>query len=282
MLIANPIYDAVFKYLLEDFDIAKGIISTIIGEEIIELEFLPQERSATSEKHLLTVYRVDFKAVIKTANGTHKKVLIELQKGKQPIDVMRFRRYLGDNYSKTDELKGQKEALPIITIYFLGFKLSLKYAVIKIGRNYVNVANGEVIDGKDDFAEKLTHDSYIVQIPYLPEQTQSKVEEILSVFNQTRVLKSEEWILNYKDTSNDELLRKIVNRLSNAAASEEVQYEIESEEYFEHSLDAWVRKNNEKLFAKDEVIAEKDKELAEKEQEIEQMRLIIEKLSKQK
>ncbi len=275
MLIANPIYDAVFKYLLEDSEIAKGIISTIIGEEIIELEFRPQERSAHSEKHLMTVYRVDFKAVIKLPNGTHKKVLIELQKGKQPIDVMRFRRYLGDNYSKADESNGQKEALPIITIYFLGFKLSLKYAVIKIGRQYVNVANGEVIDGKDDFAEKLTHDSYIVQIPFLPEQTQNKVEQILSVFNQNRVLKSEEWILNYKDETNNELLHKIVNRLSNAAASEEVQDEIESEEYFEHSLDAWLRKHNEKLLEKDEVIAEKEKEL-------EKMRLLIEQLSKEK
>jgi hypothetical protein len=30
----------------------------------------------------------------------------------------------------------RSEALPIITIYFLGFKLSLKYAVIKSGREY--------------------------------------------------------------------------------------------------------------------------------------------------
>ena len=33
MRIANPIYDVVFKYLLEDNKIAKKLISLIIGEE---------------------------------------------------------------------------------------------------------------------------------------------------------------------------------------------------------------------------------------------------------
>ena len=31
MLIANPIYDTVFKYLMENLDIAKGIISTMMN-----------------------------------------------------------------------------------------------------------------------------------------------------------------------------------------------------------------------------------------------------------
>ena len=38
MHIANPIYDVVFKYLMEDNDIAKLIISTIIGEDIVALD----------------------------------------------------------------------------------------------------------------------------------------------------------------------------------------------------------------------------------------------------
>ena len=32
MLIANPIYDVVFKYLMANVEIAKGVISTIINE----------------------------------------------------------------------------------------------------------------------------------------------------------------------------------------------------------------------------------------------------------
>ena len=78
MIIANPIYDSVFKFLLEDIDVAKRFISNIIGEEIIELTFKPQEQTTLSTKYLLTVFRLDFKALIKTPSGGHKKVLIEL------------------------------------------------------------------------------------------------------------------------------------------------------------------------------------------------------------
>ncbi|MCP4150726.1 MAG: hypothetical protein GY757_23475, partial [bacterium] len=43
MRIANPIYDVVFKYLMEDNDIARLIISTIIRQKVISLEFRPRE-----------------------------------------------------------------------------------------------------------------------------------------------------------------------------------------------------------------------------------------------
>jgi hypothetical protein len=35
MYIANPIYDVVFKYLMEDNKVTKQFISVIIGEEVI-------------------------------------------------------------------------------------------------------------------------------------------------------------------------------------------------------------------------------------------------------
>ena len=50
MQIANPIYDVVFKYLMEDAKIAKLLISSIIGEEIETLDFRPQEFTADIDK----------------------------------------------------------------------------------------------------------------------------------------------------------------------------------------------------------------------------------------
>ena len=55
MIIANPIYDTVFKFLLEDLTIGKKLISVIIGEEVLELEVRPQEQTTPSNKFLLTV-----------------------------------------------------------------------------------------------------------------------------------------------------------------------------------------------------------------------------------
>ncbi len=39
VIIANPIYDVVFKYLMANLDIARGVISTIIDEEIVVTRF---------------------------------------------------------------------------------------------------------------------------------------------------------------------------------------------------------------------------------------------------
>ena len=67
MLIANPIYDVVFKYLMEDERAARLVLSTIIDEEIEELRFTPRERTAHVPSLGVTVYRLDFSAVIRTA-----------------------------------------------------------------------------------------------------------------------------------------------------------------------------------------------------------------------
>ena len=76
MLLANPIYDVVFKYLMEDTEIARGLLSKIIGEEIIDISVQPQEYAGRSDKFEVIILRWDFKATIKTKAGKQKKVLI--------------------------------------------------------------------------------------------------------------------------------------------------------------------------------------------------------------
>ena len=72
--IANPIYDVVFKYMMEDNAVAKLLISSIIGEEVVSLEPKPQEHTRDKvtigdSESSLTVYRLDFSAKIKVPNG---------------------------------------------------------------------------------------------------------------------------------------------------------------------------------------------------------------------
>ena len=286
MLIANPIYDSVFKFLMEDLRIAKSILRLLTGEDILSLEIKPQEKTATSKKHLLTVYRLDFSAVIKTETGEEKKVLIELQKGKQPIDVLRFRRYLGENYSKPDEINGLRQSLPIITIYILGFPLSVKHALLKVNRVYHDLLNGEIITQKDEFIEKLTHDCYIVQIPFLPEKAKNKIEKILSVFNQQWVFSSQQpWLLRFPQDLNqieDEDLKKVLERLSFAAQSEEVKAKIMIEEEIDNSIDEVLRVKDELILRKETELMEKEKELKEKGKELKEKGKELEKERKQK
>lgn len=70
MRIANPMYDASFKYLMDDQAAARLLVGTVLGEEVVSPEALPQERSgrpspAAGEPpsgEMLTMRRVDFAA----------------------------------------------------------------------------------------------------------------------------------------------------------------------------------------------------------------------------
>ncbi|TAG21669.1 MAG: hypothetical protein EAZ32_04550 [Cytophagia bacterium] len=46
MIIANPLYDVVFKYLLEDLEIARELLAIILGQEVLSIEVKPQETIA--------------------------------------------------------------------------------------------------------------------------------------------------------------------------------------------------------------------------------------------
>jgi len=50
MQIANPIYDIVFKYMMSDNRVAKSLLSAIIGEKIVELETLLENKNAKKGK----------------------------------------------------------------------------------------------------------------------------------------------------------------------------------------------------------------------------------------
>ncbi|MDR1182918.1 MAG: hypothetical protein LBL13_13175, partial [Bacteroidales bacterium] len=93
MHIANPIYDVVFKFMMEDEKVAKSFLSAIIGEEVLELDFSTQEhtvykpvkderREKEEDKLFLTVCRFDFSAKISLPDGGFKTVALELQKAK--------------------------------------------------------------------------------------------------------------------------------------------------------------------------------------------------------
>src|SRR3989304_1589400 len=173
MLIANPIYDSVFKYMMDDNKAAKLLLSVIIGKDIVNMEYRPTE--VRTDRPQLTVLRIDFAAKTKDADGEELLVIIEVQKAKFASDIMRFRKYLGEQYSNEKNTIAVSEPgmpygkpLPIISIYFLGYKLDhVKAPVIKVQRQYTDLTTGKIIREKEEFIECLTHDSFVIQIPFL-------------------------------------------------------------------------------------------------------------------
>ncbi len=279
MIIANPIYDAVFKYLLEDLEIARELLSTILGEEIIDISIKPQETSSESLAYSLTVFRLDFKAVIKTDTGEEKKILIELQKAKHLFDVMRFRRYLGENYRQDDQTtktidgEVEKTALPILTIYFLGFKLANVTApILKVNRVYQNAVTGEILEVKEAFVEQLTHDSYTIQIPRLKIVMQSKLEKVLQVFSQE--FRTEDiHKLNFQGDTSEPLVKKVVDKLLRAVSSNEIRKQMEIEDEIDHVFERELKK-------KDKIIEEERRQKEEERRQKEALLKELEELKK--
>lgn len=245
MLIANPIYDTVFKYLMEDQASAKIFLSTIIGEEIEELLFTPRERTGQVASLGVTIFRLDFSAVILTKEGIRRNVLIELQKSNSGFDIRRFRRYLAENYhepnpsivqgkSKEDRER-ENPVLPILSIYLLGFPLQelIGRSALRIRRQYEDAVTGEILNVRDDFVEKLSHDCYVLQLSEIHQRRRSKLERLLAIFEQLN-LEVNQHLKEFADQLPEEF-SVIVERLQHAALDETLLKEIELEKEFMNS-----------------------------------------------
>jgi hypothetical protein len=294
MHIANPIYDVVFKYLMEDNKIARMLISAIIEEEVEELEFRPQESSITlMDKPFtlvdkpITVYRLDFSARLKLKDGSHKQVIIEIQKAKYPADIMRFRKYLGEQYrsEKNTYRIGDDEAtykaLPLVTIYFLGYGIEHTDApVIHVNRICRDGATGDIIKVKNEFIESLTHDCHIIQIPYLKERRRNEVELLLSVFDQNNQTNNSH-ILDIQEEDFPEKYHAVIRRLQRAVVEPKIQKVMDLEDEILESLQSYERTieyKNKTIELKDKVIEQNEKAMVQKDNLIEEQARLIQEL----
>ena len=272
--IANPIYDVVFKYMMEDNEVAKLLISSIIDEDIISLIPNPQERTVDQVPvggDTITVYRLDFSAKIKTPEG-EKLVLIEMQKASFPTDIMRFRGYLGNQYAdKNNSIKhedGTVEALPIFAIYFLGDELGICHTpVLKVSPIIMDVGAQKIVEAKSAFIESLNHRSWIVQISCMQEPRRTEFEVLLSVFDQHN-RSSNNHILNVREEDFPEKYRQLIRRLKQAASVPEVKKQMTIEDEVLDYIKICIRNGTYKAIKEFE--KEKAKTIAEHEETIDQ------------
>ena len=284
MIIANPIYDVVFKYLLEDIEIARELLSTILGANITTLTVKPQETMVKSDLGEIKIFHLDFKAVIDLANGEQKTVLIELQKAKKSYDILRFRGYLGENYSKAEKrlnIKGETErySLEIVTVYILGFPLTgVDIPVLKVGRKYINVVTQEEVQVTHKFITHLTHESYTIQIPHLKLNQQNALEQVLEVFSQEYVT-DDLHKLDYK-TSENPLVQKMLRRLAKAASDAEILRLMDAEDSFDRIMNREMQEKNDTIEAQQKTIEEQGEKIEEQGEKIEEQDKKIEQQDK--
>lgn len=266
--IANPIYDAVFKYLMEDNRIAKTLLSALLKKEVVSVTTRPHEYSNTT-RDTLSMFRIDFAAQVREDDGTLKVVLIELQKTWLDTETLRFRQYLGAQYSnreniKKDDKKGH--ALPMVAVYLLGHCVgNIEEPILYVNHKSYNYDGVEVTKGLPDaFVESLTHNSIIVQIPLLRGRINNRLEKVLSVFDQSQLEDEDNTqvlTIDEDKYAGDSDMMYILHRLTAAAANAMLRQDMNVEdEYFQAIED-----RDTAIMNRDKIIAEKDSTIAEKE-----------------
>jgi flagellar biosynthesis/type III secretory pathway protein FliH len=268
--IVNPLYDAAFKYLMDDNNIAKLILSTIIGEKIIHLKAKPQEQVSISSiqeqiekvknKDKVTlefgfsIYHLDFIATVKYDDGTEKVILLELQKANLSTNIFRFREYLGNQLANPNNInwvetsKGKiiaKNAIPIQPIYLLGYPFSVikDVSVVKVLRQYIDASTGTVLKCLEPFIEGLSYDSIFISVSDLDNKLRTDLEKMLNIFNQKFVMSNRQ-LIEIDEKSVPDIYRPILIRLKNATKSKEVRETMRYEDLLlneiEHLQDlAW-------------------------------------------
>ena len=236
--VANPIYDIVFKYLMEDERIARTILSALLKKDILRVEVRPHEY-ANDQRDTLSVFRIDFGATVRKEDGSEHLILIELQKTWLETETLRFRQYLGVQYQNPKNIvedSRDRHALPMVAVYLLGHKVGdIEEPVLYVEHDFYDY-NGRVVTKglPNAFVDSLTHNSIIVQIPRLHGQVNTRLDKVLSIFDQTRKDELNQQVLNLDDAlyADDSEMQRIVHRLLMAASNADVRMDMNVEDEY--------------------------------------------------
>mgnify|MGYP004608055033 CR=1 FL=1 len=266
--VANPIYDSVFKYLMEDERIAKTMLSALLKKEVVHVTVRPHEYSNTT-RDTLSMFRIDFAATVREREGDAIKdriVLIELQKTWLNTETLRFRQYLGAQYSNKNNMREADEkgfAYPMVAVYLLGHKVgNIKEPIVYVNHDVFDYNGNIVADvNEEPFVESLTHNSIIVQIPLLHGNVNNRLEKVLSVFDQTQVEGDTQQVLKIDEDkyADDSDMLYVLHKLTAAAANSEMRQDMNVEDEYYKAIED-----------RDTAIMQRDKMLKEQEQQLSQ------------
>ena len=245
--VANPIYNSVFKFLMEDERIAKTVLSALLKKEVVSVEMRRHEHPNITRDNI-SMFRIDFAARVMQDDGSTRLVLIELQKTWLSTETLRFRRYLAAQYNAEENMLKESNseagpyAIPMIAIYLLGHRIGdIDKAVVYVNHKAFDYDGKEIENGENDpFINSLIHDSIIVQIPLLHGKINNKLDRVLSVFDQSQRDDSNQHIvrLDINNYEGDSELMHLVHRLGLAAMNASVRQEMDDEDEFFSAIES--------------------------------------------
>lgn len=209
IIIPNPLYDVVFKYLMEDNESAIIILSTLINEKIKKLTFEPlshteKVKAPNSEKDI-NLFHLDFTAIVELPDGSEDLIMIEIQKANQANDIFRFKRYISANFQKKQEkeivnphtqaIEKINKPIRLIPIFILNFRIENEIDDLLIVTNRLKrgIFKDKLLEKTNEFIDNLSYDIWVVQLPnlhkikkeeYENDEYKSKLYSLFNLFDQ--------------------------------------------------------------------------------------------------
>lgn len=274
--VANPIYDSVFKYIMEDERIAKTILSALLKKEVVHVTVRPHEYSNTT-RDTLSMFRIDFAATVREKEGNEIKdriVLIELQKTWLNTETLRFRQYLGAQYNNKNNIREADKkgfAYPMVAVYLLGHKVgNIKEPIVYVNHDVFDYNGNVVAEGNaEPFVESLTHNSIIVQIPRLQGNVNNRLEKVLSVFDQTNVEGDTQQVLKIDEDkyADDNDMMYVLHKLTAAAANSEMRQDMNVEDEFYKAIED----RDTAIMQRDKILKEQSEQLSQQSEQLKNM-----------
>ena len=237
--VANPLYDAVFKYLMEDERIAKTILSALLKKKVVGVKI---RRNESHKKHLATsLFRITLQAAILEASSNAPICLnIELEKTWLETPSLHKRQYAAQQYNSHKNLvdfPNEKEQKTNLKIYILAHCIGKIKAPIFYVRNQTAYdSNQQELrqSSPEPFIETLRQDSIINQVPLLTDKSDSIDVKILSLFCQKHTSPQNKQYLTIEEDyfKEDEELDYIIYRIQAAACNPAMQSMMDSEDLY--------------------------------------------------
>lgn len=257
LTLANPIYDSVFKFLMEDERIARTVLTALLKKEVVGVEMRRHEHPNVNRNEI-SMFRIDFAARVREDGGEVRLILIELQKTWLDTETLRFRQYLAALYNAEENIvreEGKRShALPMVAVYLLGHRVGdVEEPVVYVSHVARNYDGEEVAEGmKDPFIGSLVHDSIIVQLPLLQGRINNRLYKVLSVFDQKNRDKENRHLVNLDERNyeGDTDMMYLIRRLTQATVNADLREDMKEEDLYYSEIenrDTIIMEANKKL-----------------------------------
>ena len=291
--VVNPIYDTVFKYIMQDEKVAKVLIGNILKTKVVSIQMNNNEYAAMLPDGN-KVFKLDFSATISDKDGKHQLVHIEVQKALEEGEIMRFRSYLGAIYMdstkkyletiqnpKTQEEITVEHPLPIHSIYILGHELGdgLSESVMH-GENIFKDQDGNIIQipANNDYINGLTHTVTFVIAPLTKKNVKTHLDRLLTIFSDITPNSQEIELDEYYDDSED--YRTLMRALQRASADKQLRGNLDLEQFAwgnqmkmerrNQQLQGMVKDMHQQLSQQQEQLSQQQEQLSQQQEQLSQ------------